>query len=56
MTINVCNDAKTGLDHLLYSGRGVGGESEEEAAELHVACFMGLVSFLASRHEVLRVA
>ncbi|CAM9533797.1 unnamed protein product [Scytosiphon promiscuus] len=46
----------SGLDHLLYSGRGVGGESGEEAAELHVACFMGLVSFLASRHEVLRVA
>lgn len=47
---------KTGLDHLLHSGRGVGGETEEEAAELHVACFMGLVSFLANRHEVLRVA
>lgn len=45
----------TGLDHLLYSGRGVGGR-REEATELHVACFMGLVSFLASRPEVLRVA
>ena len=45
-----------GLDHLLHSGRGAGGTSQEgEAAELHVACFMGLVSFLASRLEVLRV-
>lgn len=44
-----------GLDHLLASGRGVGGQGEE-AAELHMACFMGLVSFLAGRPEVLRVA
>lgn len=44
----------TGLDHLLYNGRGVGGQPEE-AVELHVACFMGLVSFLAGRLEVLRV-
>lgn len=46
-----------GLDHLLYSGRGAGGSSHEgEATELHVACFMGLVSFLAGRLEVIRVA
>lgn len=45
----------TGLDHLLYDGRGVGGQ-REEAEELHVACFMGLVSFLAGRLEVLRIA
>lgn len=46
-----------GLDHLLHSGRGVGGSSEDgEAAELHVACFMSLVSFLAGRLETLRVA
>ena len=47
----------TGLHHLLYSGRGAGGTSHDgEAEELHVACFMGLVSFLTSRLEVLRVA
>ncbi|CAN0198488.1 unnamed protein product, partial [Ectocarpus sp. 6 AP-2014] len=47
----------SGLDHLLHSGRGAGGRSDGgEAAELHVACFMGLVSFLASKPEVLRVA
>ena len=45
----------SGLDHLLYSGRGVGGHSDE-ATELHVACFMGLISFLASKQEVLRIA
>ncbi|CBN78745.1 peptidase S8 and S53 [Ectocarpus siliculosus] len=45
-----------GLDHLLYDGREVSGASEEEAAELRMACYMGLVSFLASRHEVLKVA
>ena len=44
----------SGLDHLLHNGRGVGGH-DDEAAELHVACFMGLVSFLASRQEVLRI-
>ena len=44
-----------GLDHLLASGRGAGGQGEE-AIELHIACFMGLVSFLAGRPEVLRVA
>lgn len=47
---------RSGLDHLLYSGSGVGGASDEESAELQMACFMGLVSFLASRHEVLRVS
>ncbi|CAN0460486.1 unnamed protein product, partial [Laminaria digitata] len=45
----------TGLDHLLHNGRGVGGQ-QEEGEELHVACFMGLVSFLAGRLQVLRVA
>jgi len=45
-----------GLDHLLHSGRGVGGESDEEAAELKTACFMGLLSVIANKHEVLRVA
>lgn len=44
-----------GLDHLLYKESGE-GESQDEAAELRVACFMGLVSFLAGRTEVLRVA
>ncbi|CAN0390119.1 unnamed protein product, partial [Pylaiella littoralis] len=46
-----------GLDHLLYTGMGAGGKGHDgEAAELHVACFMGLVSFFASRVEVMRVA
>lgn len=31
------------------------GGQREEAEELHVACFMGLISFLAGRLEVLRV-
>lgn len=30
--------------------------SSEETVELRVACFMGLVSFLSSRIEVLRIA
>ena len=30
--------------------------SNEEATELRVACFMGLVSFLSSKLEVLRVS
>lgn len=30
--------------------------SGEESTELRVACFMGLVSFLSSRVEVLRVS
>ena len=47
----------TGVDHLLYSGRGAGGTRKGgEAAELHVACYMGLVSFFAGRLDVLRVA
>lgn len=32
------------------------GGHDDEAGELHLACFMGLVSFLASRPEVLRIA
>lgn len=44
----------TGLDHLLaYHGREVTREVE---SELRTACFMGLVSFLADRPEVLRVS
>lgn len=31
-------------------------DSDEESTELRVACFMGLVSFLSSRLEVLRVS
>lgn len=42
------------MDHLLYKESG-GGRNNEEAAELRVACFMGLVSFLSARVEVLRV-
>lgn len=45
-----------GLDHLLFSGRGAGGSTDEESNELHVACFMGLVSVLAGRLDVLRVS
>lgn len=45
----------TGLDHLFYTGTGAMG-SDEESSELRVACFMGLVSFLSSRTEVLRVS
>ena len=51
------------MDHLLYPKRGGGNaekahEEEEEGgeiAELRLACFMGLVSFLSGRAEVLRV-
>lgn len=39
----------------MHSGRGVGGHGEE-ATELHVACFMGLLSVLASRPEVVRIS
>ncbi|CAM9132446.1 unnamed protein product, partial [Laminaria digitata] len=45
----------SGLDHLLHQEGGEAGD-REEAIELRVACFMGLVSFLSSRMEVLRVA
>lgn len=45
-----------GIDHLLPGGRGAGGSEGEEADELRVACFMGLLSYLASRPEVLRVS
>lgn len=37
----------SGVDHLLYSA---------QTSETQVACFMGLLSFLASRPEVLRVS
>ncbi|CAN0570791.1 unnamed protein product, partial [Ectocarpus sp. 12 AP-2014] len=44
------------MDHLLPEGRGAGGNEGPEADELQVACFMALLSFLASRPEVLRVS
>lgn len=44
------------MDHLLPEGRGAGGNEGAEADELQVACFMALLSFLASRPEVLRVS
>ena len=44
-----------GLGHLFYDGTGALGRNEE-STELRVACFMGLVSFLSSRVEVLRVS
>eukprot|EP00904_Undaria_pinnatifida_P011011 jgi/Undpi1/703/HiC_scaffold_10.g04167.m1 len=43
------------LDHLLYIESGAMG-SDEESMELRMACFMGLVSFLSGRLEVLRVS
>ncbi|CAM9519204.1 unnamed protein product, partial [Scytosiphon promiscuus] len=45
-----------GIDHLLPGGRGAGGNEGEEADELQVACFMGLLSFLAARPEVVRIS
>ncbi|CAM9659673.1 unnamed protein product, partial [Hapterophycus canaliculatus] len=45
-----------GINHLLPGGRGAGGNEGEEADELQVACFMGLLSFLASRPEVVRIS
>lgn len=44
-----------GLDHLLSGGRGAGGKKGAESEELKAACFMSLVSCLASAPEVLRV-
>lgn len=46
----------SGLDHLLPNGRGAGGREGEEAEELKIACFMGLLSYLASVPEVLRIS
>eukprot|EP00904_Undaria_pinnatifida_P011000 jgi/Undpi1/702/HiC_scaffold_10.g04166.m1 len=43
------------VDHLLYIESGAMG-SDEESVELRMACFMGLVSFLSGRLEVLRVS
>lgn len=45
-----------GLDHLLPNGRGAGGREGEEAEELKATCFMGLLSYLASTPEVLRIS
>lgn len=44
-----------GLDHLLVLGGGADG-GEDKATELDVACFMGVISFFASRQEVLRIS
>lgn len=44
-----------GLDHLLHTGGGA-MRSDEEAIELQMACFMGLLSFLSNRMEILRVS
>lgn len=45
-----------GLDHLLPEEKGAEGSEAEEAEELKNACFMGLVSCLASIPEVMRVS
>ena len=47
----------TGLNHLLYPENRGDNEirEDEKISELRVACFMGLVSFLSGRAEVLRV-
>lgn len=44
------------MEHLLYGGRGAGGKEGEEADELQMACFMGLLSFFAATPEVQRIA
>lgn len=44
------------MDHLLHLGRGAGGTRGEESDELHMACFMGLVSFFAIMPEVQRIS
>lgn len=46
----------TGMDHLLHQGRGAGGSTGAESDELQMACFMGLVSYLAGLPEVQRVS
>lgn len=38
------------------NGEWVGGTEGEESEELKIACFMGLISYLASTPEVLRVS
>ena len=43
------------MEHLLYTG-SEDAWSSEKATELRVACFMGLLSFLSGRIEVLRIA
>lgn len=45
-----------GMDHLLHQGRGAGGSTGAESDELQMACFMGLVSYLAGLPEVQRVS
>lgn len=45
-----------GLDHLLPEREGAGSSEAGEAEELKNACFMGLVSYLASIPEVMRVS
>lgn len=48
------------MDHLLPSTDNDGAQEESDALkheeELRVACFMGLLSYLADRPEVLRVS
>lgn len=44
----------TGIDHLLGGYKPAQGPGEAE--DVRVACFMGLVSFLASSHSILRIA
>ncbi|CAM9360718.1 unnamed protein product, partial [Hapterophycus canaliculatus] len=44
-----------GLNHLLVFGGGPDG-GKNQPTELDVACFMGVISFLASRPEVLRIS
>lgn len=44
----------TGIDHLLPSTEP--SIDDEDAKELQMACFMGLLAFLADRPEVLRVS
>lgn len=48
------------MQHLLPSAQSEepdgNGDSEDDAQELKMACFMGLISYLADRSEVLRVS
>lgn len=45
-----------GIDHLLFGGKGAGGQEGEESDELRIACLMSILSFLADRPEVLHVS
>ena len=54
------NETMSGKDNTDQEGEKEEGEEEEEEeeelTELRIACFMGLVSLLSGRPEVLRVA